>query len=343
MSNAPKLRRRRLAQIAACCKGLIGALQRSGRMASVSGPLAIKRPATGEHRPCRPQRGKVDNGACQMPPWFSICAPPVPAARVAGQEGVADDPGRADLLECTDPLAVIDVPHFAAPDRARPRRPQRRGELHVFSIVKREKRQTMSAAVRLTSLAHGGGCGCKLAPSVLRELLGGQPATRSLPAIAGRHRDRRRRRGLAARRRHAASSPPPISSCRWWTTRIDFGRIAATNAISDIYAMGGQADHGAGDPRHADRQDAGRDGPRNPATAARTICADAGIPVAGGHSIDAPEPIYGLAVIGTCRPQDVRRNSRRAAGRRADPDQGAGRRASIRPRSRRRELSPAAL
>ena len=94
--------------------------------------------------------------------------------------------------------------------------------------------------VRLTSLAHGGGCGCKLAPSVLQQLLADQPAASRLPAAAGRHRDRRRRRGLAAGRRTPASSPPPTSSCRWSTIRFDFGRIAATNAISDVYAMGGK-------------------------------------------------------------------------------------------------------
>ena len=157
----------------------------------------------------------------------------------------------------------------------------------------------------MTSLAHGGGCGCKLAPSVLRQL-------------------------LRITRRHAISSnswsgPKPATTRRCWqldnstcmiaTTDFfmpmvddpfDFGRIAATNAISDIYAMGA-ADHGAGNPRNAGGQNSRRNGARNSEGGA-SIC-EAGIPVAGGHSIDSPEPIYGLAVIGIGRPEDIRRNS----------------------------------
>ena len=93
----------------------------------------------------------------------------------------------------------------------------------------------------------------------------------------------------------------------------DFGRIAATNAISDVYAMGGQ-------PIFA-LAILGMPLGQLPAETVRaileggaSICAEAGIPVAGGHSIDAPEPIYGLAVIGTCRPGEVRRNSGARAG-----------------------------
>jgi selenide,water dikinase len=87
----------------------------------------------------------------------------------------------------------------------------------------------------------------------------------------------------------------------------DFGRIAATNAISDVYAMGGR-------PIMA-LAVLGMPLGKLPVETVRAIldggaeiCAEAGIPVAGGHSIDAPEPIYGLAVIGLCHPADVRRN-----------------------------------
>ncbi|MCK1974961.1 selenide, water dikinase SelD, partial [Bacillus safensis] len=89
---------------------------------------------------------------------------------------------------------------------------------------------------------------------------------------------------------------------------FDFGRIAATNAMSDVYAMGGtpiMALAILGMPVN-----------KMPAEMIReilkggsSICAEAGIPVAGGHSIDAPEPIYGLAVIGTCKLSTLRRNS----------------------------------
>jgi selenide,water dikinase len=89
---------------------------------------------------------------------------------------------------------------------------------------------------------------------------------------------------------------------------FDFGRIAATNAISDVYAMGGtplMALAILGMPLGKIAPDLVREILKGGAT----VCASAGIPVAGGHSIDAPEPIYGLVVIGTCKPEHVRRNN----------------------------------
>jgi selenide,water dikinase len=93
----------------------------------------------------------------------------------------------------------------------------------------------------------------------------------------------------------------------------DFGRIAAANALSDVYAMGGK-------PIMA-LAILGMPLDKLPVSVAReilqgggSICAEAGIPVAGGHSIDAPEPIYGLAVVGLCRPEEIRRNSGARAG-----------------------------
>ncbi len=88
----------------------------------------------------------------------------------------------------------------------------------------------------------------------------------------------------------------------------DFGRIAAANALSDVYAMGGKPIMALailGMPLGKLSVEIVREILRGGAS----ICAEAGIPVAGGHSIDAPEPIYGLAVIGLCRPDTVRRNS----------------------------------
>lgn len=160
--------------------------------------------------------------------------------------------------------------------------------------------------IRLTSLAHGGGCGCKLAPAVLQELLANQ-------AIATPFRDL-----LVGTETgdDAAVWQLDENTCVIATTDFfmpivddpfDFGRIAATNAISDVYAMGGR-------PLMALAVLAmpigkiSTDTVREIIAGGAAACAAAGIPVAGGHSIDSPEPIYGLAVIGTCRPADVRRN-----------------------------------
>lgn len=162
-------------------------------------------------------------------------------------------------------------------------------------------------AVKLTSLAHGGGCGCKLAPSVLRDLLAGVPAAQPFAQLLV---------GTETAD-DAAVWQVDENTCVIATTDFfmpvvddarDFGRIAATNAISDVYAMGGK-------PIMA-LAILGMPIDKLPVATVRDIlaggaaaCAEAGIPVAGGHSIDAPEPIYGLAVIGLCHPSRLRRNS----------------------------------
>ena len=161
--------------------------------------------------------------------------------------------------------------------------------------------------VRLTSLAHGGGCGCKLAPSVLQELLANQAATTPFAQLlVGTETGD-----------DAAVWQIDANTCVIATTDFfmpivddpfDFGRIAATNAISDVYAMGGSPIMALailGMPLGKLAPEIVREILKGGAAA----CATAGIPVAGGHSIDCPEPIYGLAVIGTCAPQHVRRNS----------------------------------
>ncbi|MGD9511315.1 MAG: selenide, water dikinase SelD [Geminicoccaceae bacterium] len=161
--------------------------------------------------------------------------------------------------------------------------------------------------VRLTSLAHGGGCGCKLAPAVLQQLLAGQQ-------LAGPFRQLLvgTETGDDAAVWQLDDERCVIATTDFFMPMVDdprdFGRIAATNAISDVYAMGGQPIFALailGMPL-------GRLPPetvRAILEGGASICAEAGIPVAGGHSIDSPEPIYGLAVIGTCRPGEVRRNS----------------------------------
>jgi selenide,water dikinase len=169
-----------------------------------------------------------------------------------------------------------------------------------------------SPAIKLTSLAHGGGCGCKLAPSVLQELLAGQPAaTPFAQLLVG-----------TETADDAAVWQLDESTCIIATTDFfmpmvddpfDFGRIAATNAISDVYAMGGRPIMALailGMP--IDKLPAGM--VREILRGGAAVCAVAGIPVAGGHSIDCPEPVYGLAVIGLCRPEHIRRNSGARAG-----------------------------
>ena len=182
-----------------------------------------------------------------------------------------------------------------------------------------------SPQVRLTSLAHGGGCGCKLAPSVLQQLLADQPAAASFKQLLV---------GTETAD-DAAVWQLDENTCIIATTDFfmpmvddphDFGRIAATNAISDVYAMGGKPIMALailGMPR---RQDPGRDGARRSSKGGAAVCARPGIPVAGGHSIDCAGA--GLWPRGdrhlparACAPQC------RCQGRRcADPDQADRRR-----------------
>src|SRR4029077_2063701 len=170
-----------------------------------------------------------------------------------------------------------------------------------------EERTMNTQTVRLTSLAHGGGCGCKLAPSVLQQLLADQPAVapyRQLLVGTETSDD-------------AAVWQVDDNTCIIATTDFfmpmvddpfDFGRIAATNAISDVYAMGGKPIMALailGMPIDKMAPDMVREILRG----GSSVCSDAGIPVAGGHSIDCPEPVYGLAVIGIAPKKNIRRNA----------------------------------
>jgi selenide,water dikinase len=166
----------------------------------------------------------------------------------------------------------------------------------------------MSApTIRLTSLAHGGGCGCKLAPSVLRQLLADQPATSPFAQLLVGTET-----GDDAAVWQIDERLCVIATTDFFMPMVDdprdFGRIAAANALSDIYAMGGKPIMALailGMPIDKLPPEIIREILRGGAS----ICAEAGIPVAGGHSIDAPEPIYGLCAIGICTPEAVRRNS----------------------------------
>jgi selenide,water dikinase len=161
--------------------------------------------------------------------------------------------------------------------------------------------------ISLTSLAHGGGCGCKLAPSVLRQLLADQPAAQPFAQLLVGTET-----GDDAAVWQIDDHTCVIATTDFFMPMVDdprdFGRIAAANALSDVYAMGGKpilALAILGMPIDKLPPEIIREILQGGAS----ICAEAGIPVAGGHSIDAPEPIYGLAVIGLCTPEAVRRNS----------------------------------
>jgi len=165
---------------------------------------------------------------------------------------------------------------------------------------------------RLTALAHGGGCGCKLSPAVLRELLTGMPAMQAFPDLLVGIET-----GDDAAVYRLNDEQAVVATTDFFMPIVDdpfdFGRIAAANALSDVYAMGGRpllALAILGMPL-------GRIAPetvRAILAGGAAVCAEAGIPVAGGHSIDAPEPIYGLAVIGLVKPDRILRNSTARAG-----------------------------
>ena len=165
---------------------------------------------------------------------------------------------------------------------------------------------------RLTSLAHGGGCGCKIAPGVLEGLLRGMPA---LPMPAGLLVGRESSDDAAVYRINPQQAV--VATTDFFMPIVDdpfdFGRIAATNALSDLYAMGATPLFAlaiVGMPINV-----------LPAETIAAIlrggeqaCADAGIVVAGGHSIDSVEPIYGLAAIGIVDPAHLKRNGGARAG-----------------------------
>jgi len=164
-----------------------------------------------------------------------------------------------------------------------------------------------AAGPRLTSLSHGGGCGCKIAPGVLAEILRGTTGLPVPPAllVGIETADDAAVYQINAEQAIVATTDffMPIVD-----DPFDFGRIAATNAISDVYAMGGQPLFAlalVGMPINVLPLATIRailDG-------GETVCRQAGIPIAGGHSIDSVEPIYGLVVIGLVHPARVKRNS----------------------------------
>lgn len=167
-------------------------------------------------------------------------------------------------------------------------------------------------SVRLTELSHGGGCGCKIAPSVLREILAQSPSMAGFKdLLVGTESSD----DAAVYRLN--DSQAIVATTDFFMPIVDdafdFGRIAATNALSDIYAMGGRPLFAlaiVGMPVDKLPVETIRD----ILAGGESVCRAAGIPVAGGHSIDTSEPIYGLVGVGVVHPDRVKRNSQAQSG-----------------------------
>jgi len=166
--------------------------------------------------------------------------------------------------------------------------------------------------IRLTEFSHGGGCGCKIAPALLSEILATSPI-RGLPKelLVGTETSD----DAAVYRLNDEQAI--VATTDFFTPIVDdpfdFGRIAATNALSDVYAMGGR-------PIFA-LAIVGMPLEKIPVAVIQkileggaSVCATVGIPIAGGHSIDTLEPIYGLTCLGLVHPDKVKRNSDARAG-----------------------------
>ena len=166
--------------------------------------------------------------------------------------------------------------------------------------------------IRLTAFSHGGGCGCKIAPAVLSQILAEAPI-RGLPAelLVGVETSD----DAAVYRLNDAQAL--VATTDFFTPIVDdpfdFGRIAATNALSDVYAMGARPIFAlalVGMPLDKLPPEV----IRRILAGGESVCAAAGIPIAGGHSIDTLEPIYGLVALGLMHPDKVKRNSGARAG-----------------------------
>lgn len=165
----------------------------------------------------------------------------------------------------------------------------------------------MSEEIKLTEYSHGGGCGCKIAPKVLDDILKTNfllPNNEKL-LVGNSSKD-------DAAAYDLGNGTALISTTDFFTPIVDdafdFGRIASANAISDVYAMGGKPIMAIAilgwpvEKLPAELAQKVLDG-------ARTICEEAGIPLAGGHSIDSTEPIFGLAVSGLVDKKNLKKNN----------------------------------
>lgn len=173
---------------------------------------------------------------------------------------------------------------------------------------------SLSASVRLTEYSHGSGCGCKIAPALLDNILKTQQPHTPFPKLLVGN-DTRDDAAVF----DLGNGTSVVSTTDFFMPIVDdpfeFGQIAATNAISDIYAMGGQ-------PLMAIAifgwpiDKLGPEVAQQVIEGGRYACQQAGIPLAGGHSIDAPEPIFGLAVTGQVDNAHLKRNDQAQAGSR---------------------------
>lgn len=171
---------------------------------------------------------------------------------------------------------------------------------------------THSSPPRLTSLSHGGGCGCKIDPAILKSLLTQMPAMGAYEQLLVGTETSDDAAVYQINEEQAL-----IATTDFFMPIVDdphdFGQIAATNALSDIYAMGGQplmALAIVGMPVNVLKHEQIGQILAGGATA----CQRAGIPIAGGHSIDSVEPIYGLAAIGLVHPKQLKRNNQARTG-----------------------------
>ncbi len=166
--------------------------------------------------------------------------------------------------------------------------------------------------IKLTQFSHGGGCGCKIAPAILSEILANTPVRVIPPELLVGIET-----GDDAAVYRLNAEQAIVATTDFFTPIVDdprdFGRIAATNALSDIYAMGGKPIFAlavVGMPLDKLPLEVIRE----ILAGGEEVCARAGIPIAGGHSIDVVEPIYGLVGLGIVHPQRVKRNSGAKAG-----------------------------
>jgi selenide,water dikinase len=170
----------------------------------------------------------------------------------------------------------------------------------------------MSYNGRLTSLSHGGGCGCKIAPGILSDILKASPI-RNVPAALLAGSDNNEDAAVYQINDNQAI----VATTDFFMPIVDdpfeFGRIAATNAISDIYAMGAQPLFALallGMPINVLPLEV----IQQITAGGESVCNDAGIMIAGGHSIDTVEPIYGLVAVGVVDPKKLKRNNGSKAG-----------------------------
>ncbi|MEZ5717997.1 MAG: selenide, water dikinase SelD [Burkholderiaceae bacterium] len=182
-----------------------------------------------------------------------------------------------------------------------------------MAAIMTDSAPVIEEAIKLTQFAHGGGCGCKIAPGLLREILARAPQGLVPPELLVGTETSDDAAVYRLNNQQAL-----VATTDFFTPIVDdpydFGRIAATNALSDIYAMGATpilALALVGMPiAKLAPEVIGR-----VLEGGAAVCREAGIPIAGGHSIDVLEPIYGLVALGLVHPQRVLRN---AAAREGD-------------------------